>query len=82
MRQDAWQERKCRLTQGKERRGRKKTYEEAFTDTFKAIVDEKAEQENQKIVQVRLLARLGLVVSSFTHKLKESKDIAIEVKGY
>ncbi len=68
------------LFQEKREEEEKKTYEEAFKDTFKAIDDEKSEQENQEIVQVRSLASLGLVVSSFAHELKEIKDNAIEVK--
>ncbi|RXG31922.1 ATP-binding protein [Leeuwenhoekiella marinoflava] len=71
---------KADLFEEKKEEEEKKTYEEAFKDTFKAIEDEKAEQENQEIVQVRSLASLGLVVSSFAHELKEIKDNAIEVK--
>lgn len=71
---------KVDLFQEKKEEEEKKTYEEAFKDTFKAIDDEKAELENQEIVQVRSLASLGLVVSSFAHELKEIKDNAIEVK--
>jgi hypothetical protein len=71
---------KVDLFQEKKEEEEKKTYEEAFKDTFKAIDDEKAEQENHEIVQVRSLASLGLVVSSFAHELKEIKDNAIEVK--
>lgn len=71
---------KIDLFQEKKEEEEKKTYEEAFKDTFKAIDDEKAKQENQEIVQVRSLASLGLVVSSFAHELKEIKDNAIEVK--
>ncbi len=58
----------------------KKTYEDAFKDTFKAIEEERIELENQEIVQVRSLASLGLVVSSFAHELKDVRDDAIEVK--
>ena len=71
---------KADLFQEKKEEEEKKSYEEAFKDTFKAIDDEKAKQENQEIVQVRSLASLGLVVSSFAHELKEIKDNAIEVK--
>ncbi|RBP26939.1 histidine kinase/DNA gyrase B/HSP90-like ATPase [Oceanihabitans sediminis] len=71
---------KTDLFEEKKEEEEKKTYEEAFKDTFKAIDDEKAEQENQEIVQVRSLASLGLVVSSFAHELKEIKDNAIEIK--
>lgn len=71
---------KVDLFQEKKEEEEKKTYEEAFKATFKAIDDEKAVQENQEIVQVRSLASLGLIVSSFAHELKEIKDNAIEVR--
>jgi len=71
---------KVDLFQEKKEQEEKKTYEEAFKDTFKAIDDEKAEQENQEIVQVRSLASLGLVVSSFAHELKDIRDDSIEIK--
>ncbi|WBL22320.1 ATP-binding protein [Zunongwangia sp. HRR-M8] len=71
---------KVDLFQEKKEEEEKKSYEEAFKDTFKAIDDENAEQENQEIVQVRSLASLGLIVSSFAHELKEIKDNAVEVK--
>jgi signal transduction histidine kinase len=71
---------KADLFQEKKEEEEKKTYEEAFKDTFKAIADEKTQDENQEIVQVRSLASLGLVVSSFAHELKEIKDNALEVK--
>lgn len=71
---------KTDLFEEKKEEEEKKSYEEAFKDTFKAIDDEKAEQENQEIVQVRSLASLGLVVSSFAHELKEIKDNAVEIK--
>ncbi len=68
------------LFQAKKEEEEKKTYEEAFKDTFKLIDDETALQENKEIVQVRSLASLGLVVSSFAHELKEIKDNSLEVK--
>ncbi|MES2863201.1 MAG: sensor histidine kinase [Bacteroidota bacterium] len=71
---------KVDLFQEKKEEEEKKSYEEAFKDTFKAIDDEKANQEYEEIVQVRSLASLGLVVSSFAHELKEIKDNAIEIK--
>ncbi|MDO6761587.1 sensor histidine kinase [Tamlana sp. 2_MG-2023] len=71
---------KIDLFQEKKEEEEKKTYEKAFKDTFKAIDDEKAEQENQEIVQVRSLASLGLVVSSFAHELKDIRDDSIEIK--
>lgn len=68
------------LFQAKKEEEEKKTYEEAFKDTFKLIDDETALQINKEIVQVRSLASLGLIVSSFAHELKEIKDNAVEAK--
>lgn len=68
------------LFQAKKEEEEKKTYEEAFKDTFKLIDDETALQLNKEIVQVRSLASLGLIVSSFAHELKEIKDNAVEAK--
>lgn len=68
------------LFQEKKEEEEKIAYEETFKDTFKAIDDEKAEEENQEIVQVRSLASLGLVVSSFAHELKDVRDDSIEIK--
>jgi signal transduction histidine kinase len=58
----------------------KKAYQEAFKDTFKAIEDEKKELENEEIVQVRGLASLGLIMSSFAHELKEVRNNSAEIK--
>lgn len=71
---------KLDLFQEKKEEEEKKTYEEAFKDTFKLIADETALQINKEIVQVRSLASLGLIVSSFAHELKEIKDNAVEAK--
>ncbi len=58
----------------------RRIYEETFKETFKAIDDEYKEQKNKEIVQIRSLASLGLIVSSFAHELKEIKDNALEIK--
>lgn len=68
------------LFQEKKEEEEKRSYEEAFKDTFKAIDNERAEQENQEIVQVRSLASLGLIVSSFAHELKDIRDDSVEIK--
>lgn len=68
------------LFQAKKEEEEKKTYEQAFKDTFKLIEDETALKLNKEIVQIRSLASLGLVVSSFAHELKEIKDNSLEVK--
>lgn len=68
------------LFEEKKEEEEKKTYQDTIKDTFEAIEDKRKEEENKEIVQVRSLASLGLVVSSFAHELKEIKDNAIEVK--
>jgi signal transduction histidine kinase len=67
------------LFQQKKEEEEKKTYEKAFTDTFKAIDEEKAQRENEEIVQVRALASLGLIVSSFAHELKQIRNNSSEI---
>lgn len=67
------------LFQSKKEEEEKKKYEEAFIDTFKIIDDESTELHEKEIVQVRSLASLGLIVSSFAHELKEIKDNALEI---
>lgn len=62
------------LFQLKREQEEREKYQEAFKDTFKAIDDEKIEKSNEEIVQVRGLASLGLIVSSFAHELKEVKN--------
>ena len=56
------------------------SFKETFNKAFKSIYDEKKEKDNEEIVQVRSLASLGLIVSSFAHELKEIKDNAREIK--
>ena len=58
----------------------KKSYQETFKETLKDFEDEIKEEDNKELVQVRSLASLGLVVSSFAHELKEIKDNAYEIK--
>lgn len=65
---------------GKSEEEEEESIEETVIETFKEIEDNKEEEEKKEIVQVRSLASLGLVVSSFAHELKEIKDNAIEVK--
>lgn len=54
-------------------------YEEFFKESFREIIDDKRDQENREIVQVRSLASLGLIVSSFSHELKEVSNNASEI---
>ncbi len=67
------------LFQKEQEKEEKKTYEQAFKDTFKAIDEEKAQKENEEIVQVRALASLGLIVSSFAHELKQIRNNSSEI---
>jgi signal transduction histidine kinase len=69
------------LFQQEREKQERKTYEEAFKETFKAIDNEKIEKDNEEIVQVRGLASLGLIVSSFAHELKEVKNNSTEIKS-
>ncbi|TSJ38968.1 sensor histidine kinase [Fluviicola chungangensis] len=59
----------------------RKTYEEAFKETFKQIDEEQLEKDNEDNVQVRALASLGLIVSSFAHELKEVRNNSTEIKS-
>ena len=68
------------LFEEKKEEEEKKGYQDTFKDTFKAIEDERNEEDNKELVQVRSLASLGLVVSSFAHELKEVRDNAHEIK--
>jgi signal transduction histidine kinase len=67
------------LFQKEQEKEEKKTYEQAFKDTFKAIDEEKEQRENEEIVQVRALASLGLIVSSFAHELKQIRNNSSEI---
>ena len=58
----------------------RKTYQEAFKETFRKINEEKNEKDNEEIVQVRSLASLGLIISSFAHELKEVKNNTSVIK--
>ncbi|GAB2614523.1 sensor histidine kinase [Belliella aquatica] len=50
-----------------------------FKESVRNIIEEKSDEENQEIVQVRSLASLGLIVSSFSHELKEVSNNASEI---
>ncbi|MBT3168235.1 MAG: HAMP domain-containing histidine kinase [Candidatus Cloacimonetes bacterium] len=64
-------------TEEKER----KTYEKTLIKTFQKIEEEYQRKDNEEIVQVRALASLGLIVSSFSHELKEIRDNSSEIKS-
>lgn len=53
--------------------------ETLFKESVRTIIEEKKDEENQEIVQVRSLASLGLIVSSFSHELKEVSNNASEI---
>lgn len=71
------EESKSHRTQSEEEQ--RETYEEFFKESVRNIIDEDKEEENQEIVQVRSLASLGLIVSSFSHELKEVSNNASEI---
>ena len=51
-----------------------------FKDSVRTIIEDKKDEENHEIVQVRSLASLGLIVSSFSHELKEVSNNASEIE--
>ncbi|MDM1071793.1 ATP-binding protein [Empedobacter brevis] len=51
-----------------------------FKESVRTIIEDKKDEENQEIVQVRSLASLGLIVSSFSHELKEVSNNASEIE--
>lgn len=71
---------KIDLFKSKKEEEEKKAYEEAFKETFRKINEEKKEKDNEEIVQVRSLASLGLIISSFAHELKEVKNNTSVIK--
>lgn len=54
--------------------------EALFKDSVRTIIEDQKDEENQEIVQVRSLASLGLIVSSFSHELKEVSNNASEIE--
>lgn len=73
--------RKIDLFQEKREEEEKKKYKETFEETIREIDDKYSQKENEEIVQVRALASLGLIVSSFGHELKEAKNNATEINS-
>jgi signal transduction histidine kinase len=59
----------------------KERVEAFFKESVRTIIEEKKDEENQEIVQVRSLASLGLIVSSFSHELKEVSNNASEIES-
>ena len=71
---------KVDLFQEKRDEEEKKRYEESFEQTIREIDEDYAQKENEEIVQVRGLASLGLIVSSFAHELKETKNNSTQIR--
>ena len=67
------------LFQKEQEEEERKSYEKTFKDTFEAIDDEKNQSYNEELVQVRALASLGLIVSSFAHELKQIRNNSSEI---
>lgn len=70
------------LFQQKQEEEERKTYQETFKSTFKAIDEENAQKENEELVQIRALASLGLIVSSFAHELKEVRNNSTQIRNF
>jgi signal transduction histidine kinase len=54
--------------------------ESFFKESVRSIIEDKRDEGNQEIVQVRSLASLGLIVSSFSHELKEVSNNSSEIE--
>ena len=78
-------EKKKKLDEGKadssthKKEAEEKIYEEAFKETFQDIEDERLKDTYEEIAQVRSLASLGLIFSSFAHELKEIRNNTDEI---
>ena len=68
-----------KLDSGQTENEKKEVYEGLFIESVRNIIDDEKVVENQEIVQVRSLASLGLIVSSFSHELKEVSNNASEI---
>jgi signal transduction histidine kinase len=69
------------IFQQKQEEEEKKSYEETFRETFKAIEEEQEQKAREEIVMVRALASLGLTMSSFAHELKSIKNKSTEIRS-
>ncbi len=67
------------LFQEQKEKEEKESIKNTVKETIKEIEDEFLQKENEEIVQVRALASLGLIVTSFAHELNEIKDNSAEI---
>lgn len=58
----------------------KKKFEETISESLKKLDEDKEQLLNEELVQVRALASLGLIVSSFAHELHELKNNSVVIK--
>lgn len=58
---------------------RKETYEEFIKDSFNKVFESAGSENHEEIAQIRSLASLWLIVSSFSHELKEISNNASEI---
>ncbi len=58
----------------------KKKFEQTITESFKKITEDQEQNFKEELVQVRALASLGLIVSSFAHELHELKNNSVVIK--
>lgn len=58
----------------------RKKFEETISESLRKINEDKEQLFNEELVQVRALASLGLIVSSFAHELHELKNNSVVIK--
>lgn len=58
----------------------KRKFEETISESLKKLDEDKEQSYNAELVQVRALASLGLIVSSFAHELHELKNNSVVIK--
>lgn len=58
----------------------KKKFEKTISASLKKIVEDQEQNFKEELVQVRALASLGLIVSSFAHELHELKNNSVVIK--
>ena len=58
----------------------KKKFEKTISESLKKITEDQEQNFREELVQVRALASLGLIVSSFAHELHELKNNSVVIK--
>ncbi len=58
----------------------RKKFEKTISESLKKIAEDQEQNFNEELVQVRALASLGLIVSSFAHELHELKNNSVVIK--